>query len=172
VIVTFVPPAGGPVFGVTPEMVGVNSNVSVAEMGLVPFAVVTVTSTFPTVSDGETAVIEVAEFTAKLVALVEPNLTVRTFLKFVPTIVTDVPPDAGPLLGVTLVTVGLGGPEAYAGTALPASAPTASTASHAATSESARLPLRSATVACSRVKKPLCDRPLGLVMFPPLTRVL
>jgi hypothetical protein len=34
-----------------------------------------------------------------------PTLTAATFWKFVPVIVTGVPPAGGPLLGLTLVTV-------------------------------------------------------------------
>ena len=58
---------------------------------------------------GEVAVIEVAEFTMMLVALVDPNFTpvdVLTLTKLVPVIDTDVPPPLGPLVGLTDVTVG------------------------------------------------------------------
>jgi hypothetical protein len=68
--------------------------------------VVTSTADSPWLCDGVTAVIEVAEFTVKLAAALEPNPTRLTSLKLVPLIVTDVPPDAGPTLGSTLVTVG------------------------------------------------------------------
>jgi hypothetical protein len=44
--------------------------------------------------------------TTTLVAAVPPNFTVAPEAKFVPVIVTAVPPDAGPLFGDTLVTVG------------------------------------------------------------------
>jgi len=118
VIVTAVPPAGGPVFGLTLVTVGVNSNVSFDEMGLVPCFVVTLTSTFPAVAPGgDTAVIEVGECTVKLVAFVEPNRTALACLKWVPPMVTTVPPVAGPPPGVTLVTVG--SLPAYAGATLP-----------------------------------------------------
>ena len=40
------------------------------------------------------------------VAAVPPNVTVAPAAKFVPVIVTAVPPAGGPLLGLTLVTVG------------------------------------------------------------------
>jgi hypothetical protein len=43
--------------------------------------------------------------TATLVAAVLPNVTVAPAAKFVPVIVTAVPPVAGPLFGDTLVTV-------------------------------------------------------------------
>jgi hypothetical protein len=41
-----------------------------------------------------------------LVAAVTPNITVAPDAKFVPVIVTAVPPVAGPLFGLTLLTVG------------------------------------------------------------------
>jgi hypothetical protein len=67
-------------------------------VALVPFGVVTVTSTVP-VSLGEIAVIEVVELTVKLVALTEPKLTALVPLKPVPVMVTTVPPASGPLAG-------------------------------------------------------------------------
>lgn len=57
---------------------------------------------------GEFAVISVLETTTTLVAVVLPKLTVDPISKFVPVIVTEVPPTTGPLLGVTPVTVGTG----------------------------------------------------------------
>jgi len=75
-------------------------------MALVPFGVVTVTSTVPAVSAGETAVILVAESATKLVAPIAPNFTVIAPLKLVPVIVTVVPPPTGPLAGATFLTVG------------------------------------------------------------------
>ena len=44
--------------------------------------------------------------TTTLVAAVPPNVTVAPAAKFVPVIVTAIPPAAGPLFGDTLVTVG------------------------------------------------------------------
>jgi hypothetical protein len=44
--------------------------------------------------------------TTTLVAAVPPNVTVAPAAKFVPVIVTAVPPAGGPLFGDTLVTVG------------------------------------------------------------------
>jgi hypothetical protein len=44
--------------------------------------------------------------TATLVAAAAPNVTAAPVAKFVPVIVTPVPPPAAPLLGDTLVTVG------------------------------------------------------------------
>ena len=56
---------------------------------------------------GDVAVIEVAELTVKLVALVAPNLTAVVPDNAVPVMVTDVPPVVGPAFGATDVTVGV-----------------------------------------------------------------
>jgi hypothetical protein len=52
------------------------------------------------------AVIDVLLTTTTFVADALPNVTVAPEAKFVPVIVTDVPPATGPLAGDTLVTVG------------------------------------------------------------------
>jgi len=106
VTVTLVPPAVVPPFGVSFVIVGVNPKRSADETTLEPPDVVTVTSTLPADSTGETAVIEVAEFTLKLVALVEPNLTAVTPMNSVPVIITLVPPATAPWCGDTFVTAG------------------------------------------------------------------
>jgi hypothetical protein len=67
---------------------------------------VTVTVTAPALPAGVVAVIVVAFTTVTFVAAVLPNFTVAPAAKFVPVIVTTVPPAAGPLFGLTLVTVG------------------------------------------------------------------
>src|SRR6202011_4007844 len=111
VIVTTVPPVVGPLVGLTAVTVGAPTtkvNLSAAVLALVPPAVVTVTSTAPATSAGELAVIEVALFTVKLVAAVPPNSTAVAPVRFVPVIVTTVPPVVGPLVGLTAVTVGAG----------------------------------------------------------------
>jgi hypothetical protein len=54
------------------------------------------------------AVIVVLFTTTTLVAAALPNVTVAPAAKFVPVIVTAVPPATAPLLGDTLVTVGPG----------------------------------------------------------------
>ena len=72
---------------------------------LCPFTV-TVTVTAPALPVGVVAVIDVLLTTTTLVAAVAPNFTVAPAAKFVPVIVTAVPPAAGPLFGLTLVTVG------------------------------------------------------------------
>jgi hypothetical protein len=71
----------------------------------VPPAVVTVISTVAALCGGEVAVIEVAEL-AVMVAAVPPKLTAVALLKFVPVMVTDVPPPVGPEVGEIDVTVG------------------------------------------------------------------
>src|ERR1700681_3051905 len=80
-------------------------NLSAELVALVASGVVTVTSTVP-VPAGETAVIDVAELTLKLVAAVGPKSTAVAPVKFVPVMLTDVPPPAGPPFGFTSVTVG------------------------------------------------------------------
>ncbi len=72
-----------------------------------PAGVVTVTSTVPAPA-GEVAVIWVSELTVNEVAAVAPNATAVAPVNPVPVIVTEVPPACGPLLGLTLVTVGGG----------------------------------------------------------------
>jgi hypothetical protein len=67
---------------------------------------VTVTGKAPAVPAGVVAVIEVVLTTTTLVAAVLPNFTVAPAAKFVPVIVTAVPPATGPLFGDTLLTVG------------------------------------------------------------------
>jgi hypothetical protein len=84
-------------------------NLSAVEIALVPAAFVTVTSTVPAAPAGVTAVINVSDWTVKLAAAVEPNLTVEVTLQYPrPVIDTVVPPAMEPELGLTPVT--LGGP--------------------------------------------------------------
>jgi hypothetical protein len=82
---------------------------SLLEAGLVPFGVVTVMSTIPFVAGGDLAVIDVAEFTVKVGAFVDPNFTAVAPLKLVPVMLTAVPPVARPLRGDTLLIIGGGG---------------------------------------------------------------
>ena len=81
-----------------------------AKVALWPSGLVTTTLTMPpsAVWTGAVAVIEVLFATATPVAAVPPKLTVAPAKKFVPVIVTPVPPPAGPVLGVIIVTVGAG----------------------------------------------------------------
>jgi hypothetical protein len=105
-IVTVVPPAVEPVLGATLSTAGVSLKRSCLEIVLVPIGVVTVTYTVPAVSAGESAVIEVAELTVKLVALLEPKLTDVAPSRLEPVMVTAVPPAAGPLVVESFSTVG------------------------------------------------------------------
>lgn len=68
---------------------------------------VTVTWTAPAaVAAGAAVVIEVSLLMVKLAALTLPNFTAVAPLKPVPVIATEVAPPAGPLVGLTAVTVG------------------------------------------------------------------
>ena len=67
---------------------------------------VTVTVTAPALPAGVVAVMAVLLTTTTLVAAAVPNVTVAPAAKFVPVIVTAVPPAVGPLFGDTPVTVG------------------------------------------------------------------
>ncbi len=70
-----------------------------------PFGVVTVTSTVP-VPAGEVAVICVALTTVNEPAAVLPNRTAVAPEKFAPVMVTLVPPEGGPVFGLTALTAG------------------------------------------------------------------
>ena len=78
-----------------------------ARLPLCPFTV-TVTVTAPALPAGVVAVICVALTTTTFVAALLPNVTVAPAAKFVPVIVTAVPPAVVPVFGDTLVTVGTG----------------------------------------------------------------
>ena len=67
---------------------------------------VTATVTAPAACAGVVAVMLVPLTTTTFVAAVPPNDTVAPAAKFVPVIVTPVPPAVGPLFGDTLITVG------------------------------------------------------------------
>jgi hypothetical protein len=69
---------------------------------------IAVTVTVPPLPAGVVAVIDVLLTTTTLFAAVPPNVTVVPEVKFVPVIVTAVPPAAGPLFGDTLLTAGPG----------------------------------------------------------------
>ena len=110
VIVTMVPPLVDPVAGLTADTVGAVGdatyvNWSAELVADVPPGVTAVTSTVP-VPAGLVAVIDVELFTVKLVAGVEPKSTAVAPVRFVPVMVTVVPPAAGPLVGLTADTVG------------------------------------------------------------------
>jgi hypothetical protein len=106
VMVTAVPPAATPLFGLTLLTVGLTTYVNpLARLPPCPLTV-TVTVTAPALPAGVVAVICVPLTTTTFVAAAEPNVTVAPDTKFVPVIVTAVPPVVGPLLGDTPVTVG------------------------------------------------------------------
>jgi hypothetical protein len=67
---------------------------------------VTVTVTAPALPAGVVAVIVVPFTTTTFVAAALPNVTVAPGAKFVPVMVTAVPPAVDPLFGLTLLTVG------------------------------------------------------------------
>jgi hypothetical protein len=69
---------------------------------------VTVTVTAPALPAGVVAVIVVLFTTVTPVAAALPNVTAAPVAKFVPVIVTDVPPAVDPVFGLTLLTVGTG----------------------------------------------------------------
>ena len=93
--------------GLTLLTVGAATKVywSAALVALVPPAVVTRTSTVPEPA-GAVAVIWVALLTVKPVAAVAPKVTAVVPEKPVPVRTTDVPPLAGPVVGLRLVTAG------------------------------------------------------------------
>jgi len=76
-----------------------------ARLPLCPFKL-TVTVTAPAAFAGVVAVIVVLFVTTTLVADAVPNVTVAPDVKFIPLIVTLVPPEVGPLFGDMEVTVG------------------------------------------------------------------
>jgi hypothetical protein len=69
---------------------------------------VTVTVAVPALPVGVVAVICVPLTTTTFVAAALPNVTVAPAAKFVPAIVTAVPPAVEPVFGDTLATVGVG----------------------------------------------------------------
>jgi hypothetical protein len=87
---------------------GAYVNLSAELVALVPPGPVTVTSAVPD-PGGEVALIDVDESTVTPVAALPPKATVSPAPKFVPVTVTVVPPDAGPVAGFTLLTLGAAG---------------------------------------------------------------
>jgi hypothetical protein len=67
---------------------------------------VTVTVTAPALPAGVVAVMVVLFTTTRLPAAAPPNVAVAPTAKFVPVIVTAVPPVSAPPFGATLLTVG------------------------------------------------------------------
>ena len=82
-------------------------NWSAGAIADVPLGVMTVTTTMdPDSTAGEVAVIEVAVLTVYEVAGVPPKYTLVAPSRFVPVMVTEVPPPSGPVFGLSLVTDG------------------------------------------------------------------
>ena len=107
VMVTAVPPAVDPLLGLTPVTLGVTTYVKpLARLPLCPL-LVTVTVTAPALPAGVVAVMLVLLTTVTFVAAAVPKVTVAPAAKFVPVMVTPVPPAVEPLFGLTLVTVGV-----------------------------------------------------------------
>jgi hypothetical protein len=103
-----VPPAVGPMLGDTCVTVGGARYVNALPSDPVPPLVVTATVAAPAEPAGVTAVSDVAEVTLTLEAAAPPTVTVvAPTTKFVPATVTAVPPDVGPTLGDTTVTLGV-----------------------------------------------------------------
>jgi hypothetical protein len=109
-MVTVVPPVTGPTLGLKPVIVGAPTKVnwSAALVVLGPPGEITVTSPSPATDGGDGTVIDVSLFTVNPVAAVVPKSTAVAAVKPVPLIVTVVPPDAGPSVGVMPVTRGAG----------------------------------------------------------------
>jgi hypothetical protein len=107
VIVTAVPPATTPLLGERLVTVGLTTYVKpFVRLPLCEPTFVTVTVAAPALPAGVVAVMLVLLTTTTLVAAALPNVTVAPVAKFVPVIVTDVPPDVDPLFGLMLATVG------------------------------------------------------------------
>jgi len=96
VIVTAVPPASPPEFGDKVEIVGVSTNVKAESEETEPPTPVNVTAIVPAACAGVTTVIEVSLVFVIDVPAVPPNVTADVPVKFVPVIVTVVPPAIGP----------------------------------------------------------------------------
>src|SRR5690606_4882314 len=108
-MVTEVPPAVLPVFGVTEGSGGGGTSKAKpsARVSLPP-GVVTSTSTKPAAWAGVVAVIWVGLSTVKLVAGVSPMVSAVAPVRSVPMMVTEVPPAVLPVFGVTEVSPGVG----------------------------------------------------------------
>lgn len=109
VIVTPVPPVVGPLLGLILVIVGGKDALYVKaldKLPLSPLGLITATLTAPAVFAGAVAVMELLLVTETLVAAALPKVTVAPETKFVPVIVTMVPPIVEPTVGETLLTVG------------------------------------------------------------------
>jgi len=116
-MVTFALPLDGPSVGVIFVIVGAGTyvNTSVGEAVEVSFEMLTVTSTVPADAPGETAVQLVVEAQLTPAAAFVPKSTVvppELVENPVPVIEMEVPPETGPKLGESAVTVGGEGDDA------------------------------------------------------------
>ena len=105
-IVTVVPPAAEPRDGATRFIIGATTNVKPNSLVADPPGAINTTST---VRADLTGVITVTDLSLTLiidVPAVPPNITADVSVKFIPVIVTVVPPVIGPLDDVTAVIVG------------------------------------------------------------------
>ena len=110
VMVMGIPPNMVPVEGEMLVTVGADGrNVKSVFAALVPPGVVTYTEVAPALPAFTVAVIVVGLTTSISVATSLPMFTEVAPVKFVPVIVTEVPPVSGPVEGETLMTVGGGG---------------------------------------------------------------
>lgn len=95
-IVTVVPPEIGPNIGDNEVIVGASTKVKPPALVAFPPAPVITTSTAPAALAGVTTVTEVALTFVTVEPAVPPNVTADAAVKFVPVIVTVVPPAVGP----------------------------------------------------------------------------
>ncbi len=102
---TAVPPAAGPEAGVIDEKTGAVTYVYSRLELLLPPGVATTTAANPAVPAGTITVIVVELTTVTLVAEVPPIVTLVAPANAVPVIVTAVPPAAGPMAGLMVVTL-------------------------------------------------------------------
>src|SRR5262249_36589032 len=86
--------------------IGVYVKSSAAVLAEEPPGVVTVTSATPALPAGAVMVICVSLLTVNPFAAAPPKVTPVAPIKWVPVIVTSVPPAVGPIVGVMFVTVG------------------------------------------------------------------
>ncbi len=109
VTVTVVPPAATPADGVMLITTGggiTNLKLLIDVAAVVPSGVATVTVTVPAACGADTAWIWVADLTTYDLAAVVPKLTCCTVSNPDPVIVTEVPPNVGPLVRDKEVIVG------------------------------------------------------------------
>ncbi len=110
-IVTLVPPAAGPPFGVSAETAGGGGGTtyvywSAELVGLTPTGVVTTTSTVPLPAGARARRRVPAALTLMIEATCPPNVTCVAPSRLLPKIATPFPPAVDPDVGLTPVTTG------------------------------------------------------------------